>query len=294
MRIACLQFAPQVGHVSNNISRADQIISEAHPGDLQDLDLLVLPEMAFSGYNFKSLQEIMPYLEPAASGISADWARTMARKYNCVVGVGYPEVVREKQDGQEVSKNYNSLVFIGKDGKVAANYRKSFLYYTDETWALEGNGFYQGKLDGLGKVAMGICMDINPYKFEAPWDAFEFGCHVRKIRANLAIVSMAWLTFADRELFASIPKRPDLETLQYWVRRLEPVMRTDDDSTEEIIVVFANRCGTEDEVLYAGTSTVVGIQNGEVNVYGILGRGEENLLVVDTDKPAFAKLVSSP
>ena len=49
MRIACLQFAPQVGHVSNNISRADRIISEADPEDLQNLDLLVLPEMAFSG-----------------------------------------------------------------------------------------------------------------------------------------------------------------------------------------------------------------------------------------------------
>ncbi|KAK3994725.1 carbon-nitrogen hydrolase [Cladorrhinum sp. PSN332] len=292
MRIACLQFAPQVGHVSNNISRADQIISEADPGDLQNLDLLVLPEMAFSGYNFKSLEEIMPYLEPSASGISADWARAMARKYDCVVGVGYPEVVREKNE-QEMSKNYNSLVFIGKDGEVAANYRKSFLYYTDSTWALEGSGFYQGKLGDLGKVAMGICMDINPYKFEAPWDACEFGSHVRKIRANLAVVSMAWLTFADREIFTLVPERPDLETLQYWVRRLEPVIRTDDDNNEEIIVVFANRCGIEDEVLYAGTSTVLGIQNGQVNVYGILGRGEEKLLVVDTDEPPFAKIVSA-
>ncbi|KAK4163621.1 carbon-nitrogen hydrolase [Cladorrhinum sp. PSN259] len=299
MRIACLQFAPQVGHVSNNISRADQIISEADPEDLQNLDLLVLPEMAFSGYNFKSLQEITPYLEPSASGISADWARTMARKYECVVGVGYPEVVRrekeEEEEKQETSKNYNSLVFVGKDGEVAANYRKSFLYYTDETWALEGDGFYQGELEGLGKVATGICMDINPYKFEAPWDACEFGCHVKKIRANLVIVSMAWLTFADRENFTSVPERPDLETLQYWIRRLEPVIKADGDSnnSEEIIVVFANRCGIEDEVLYAGTSTVVGIQNGEVNVYDILGRGEEKLLIVDTDKPPFAKIASA-
>lgn len=39
-----------------------------------------------------------------------------------------------------------------------ANYRKSFLYYTDQTWALEGpTGFYAGDISGLGKVAMGIC-----------------------------------------------------------------------------------------------------------------------------------------
>ena len=49
MRIACLQFAPQVGQVSNNISRADKVLSEADPSDLENLDLLVLPEMSFSG-----------------------------------------------------------------------------------------------------------------------------------------------------------------------------------------------------------------------------------------------------
>jgi protein N-terminal amidase len=38
-----------VGDVSNNIARAEAVLSEAVPDDLQNLDLLVLPEMAFSG-----------------------------------------------------------------------------------------------------------------------------------------------------------------------------------------------------------------------------------------------------
>ena len=41
-----------------------------------------------------------------------------------------------------------------------ANYRKSFLYYTDATWASEGQGFYEGKLGNFGQVAMGICMRL--------------------------------------------------------------------------------------------------------------------------------------
>jgi len=49
MRIACLQFAPQVGDVSNNLNRADAVLSKADPVELDNLDLLVLPEMAFSG-----------------------------------------------------------------------------------------------------------------------------------------------------------------------------------------------------------------------------------------------------
>ncbi len=46
MRIGCLQFAPQVGDIDNNLSRADAVLSKASP---ENLDLLVLPELAFTG-----------------------------------------------------------------------------------------------------------------------------------------------------------------------------------------------------------------------------------------------------
>lgn len=46
MRIGCLQFAPQVGDIENNLNRADAVLSKA---DMEDLDLLVLPELAFTG-----------------------------------------------------------------------------------------------------------------------------------------------------------------------------------------------------------------------------------------------------
>lgn len=55
--------------------------------------------------------------------------------------------------------------------------------------------------------------------------------------------------------------------------------------------MFCNRTGMEDDLVYAGTSSVVGIKDGEVNVYGILGRGAKDLLVVDTSNGPFAKLV---
>lgn len=46
MRIGCLQFSPKVGDVDNNLNRADAVLSRANP---DSLDLLVLPELAFSG-----------------------------------------------------------------------------------------------------------------------------------------------------------------------------------------------------------------------------------------------------
>lgn len=50
MRIACLQFAPLIGDVENNINLANAILDKTDP---KHLDLLVLPEMAFSGEFFK-------------------------------------------------------------------------------------------------------------------------------------------------------------------------------------------------------------------------------------------------
>lgn len=83
-----------------------------------------------------------------------------------------------------------------------------------------------------------------------------------------------------------------MDTLTYWISRMEPIIRADSD--EEVIVVFANRTGLEEEATYTGTSAVVGVKSGEVSVYGILGRGENKLLVVDTDDQPFAKLVYRP
>ncbi|KAK0635500.1 carbon-nitrogen hydrolase [Bombardia bombarda] len=295
MRIGCLQFAPKVGDVSNNLNRADAVLAKADPTELDNLDLLVLPEMAFSGYNFKSVQHITPYLEPSGSGISSLWARTTALKYDCTVAVGYPEKVTASRRRPSVSSSpeyYNSLIIVNGDGETVANYRKSFLYYTDATWALEGGGFYAGEMEDFGQVAMGICMDINPYRFEAPWNAFEFSVHVLRVKANLVILSMAWLTREDRSTFTPFPQDPDMETITYWIQRMEPIIRAEKD--EETIVIFCNRCGIEDDVVYAGTSAVVGIKNGEVSVYGLLGRGVKELLVVNTDLPPFAKLVNRP
>lgn len=59
-------------------------------------------------------------------------------------------------------------------------------------------------------------------------------------------------------------------------------------------MVFCNRTGTEDDVVYAGTSAVIGIKEGEVNVYGILGRGEKSLLIVDTENSPIGKLINRP
>ncbi|CZT07612.1 related to amino-terminal amidase [Rhynchosporium graminicola] len=247
MRIGCLQFAPQVGDVDNNLNRADCVLSRSN---LQTLDLLVLPEMAFT------------------AGITSPWARTTALKHNCIVTAGYPEKVNVSNKWPANPKYYSSVIMVNSEGETVANYRKSFLYNTDETWALEGEGgFYNGDNEKLGNLAMGIgkrneivartavLTGILGLDLKSAW---EFAHHILHAQANLVILTLAA------------------------------------EAVVEIIVVFANRCGTEEEVTYAGTSAVIGINNGEVKVYGILGRGEKGLLVVDTNRRPEAKLVSTP
>ncbi|KAM3475880.1 hypothetical protein MY8738_007192 [Beauveria namnaoensis] len=286
MRIACLQFAPQLAAIEGNVERADAILSRADP---QDIDLLVLPELAFSGYNFKSLGQISPHLELGEFGITAAWSRQVALKYDCAVIAGYPEKIDPVHSWPADPEYYNSAIIIDGDGSVVGNYRKSHLYYTDETWALEGrDGFFTGHVRGLGQLVVGICMDINPYRFEAPWEAFEFSSHALRAGARLIVLSMAWCTNADQQEFCIKPDEPDMDTLLYWITRLQPIISI--DFNQETIIVFGNRCGAEGDTTYVGTSTVIGVKSGEIFLYGILGRGEESLLVVDTDAQPYAKI----
>ncbi|KAI5297409.1 Carbon-nitrogen hydrolase, partial [Ascosphaera atra] len=101
MRIATLQFAPAVGAVDENIRRADELLAELQEKvrrfDRQ-LDLLVLPEMALTGYNFPSAEAITPCLETIGEGPSATWAAKAANKLNCAVCVGYPEAVSDTNE----------------------------------------------------------------------------------------------------------------------------------------------------------------------------------------------------
>lgn len=294
MRVAILQFAPQLHSVNSNIHKADTLIADLAPSSV---DLLVLPELAITGYNYPSLESIKPYLEPTTSGRSTQWAIDTARRLRCHVTVGYPERTTDTP-----SKNYNSTVMVLPTGEVIANYRKSFLYYTDETWASEGDScFFFGSLGALGKVAMGICMDINPYKFEAPWGKCEFATHCVTKGARMVVLSMAWLTRLTPEELTGPGERekPDSDTIMYWLQRFQPLFQAEREVGEDVVVVLANRSGSEpgkvagvsqgvnetgeEVVSYAGSSCVIKVRQGDVQIYDMLGRAEEKLLIVDTD-----------
>ncbi|KAF2115010.1 carbon-nitrogen hydrolase [Lophiotrema nucula] len=280
MKIACLQFAPELGKVQENIRKADEILQKTQVP--LKLDWLVLPEMAFSGYDFHSLEEVQPFLEPTTSGITTQWAIQVALHYKCHVTVGYPEITTTTPPTQ-----YNSTVTVSPSGVVLTNYRKTFLYYTDETWSAEGDKrFFSGPLGGLGNVTLGICMDINPYKFTAPWEDYEFANAALQSSSELVCVSMAWLAHLTPTEIMTNPTQADFATVAYWVERFQPLVEKAGE--QPIYVVLANRCGMEKAVVYAGSTTVLKIEGGGVSLYETLGKFEEKCLVVDlNERPKF-------
>ena len=112
---------------------------------------------------------------------------------------------------------------------------------------------------------------------------------------------MAWLTtLGEEELCGEeVKAEPDWGTVGYWVGRVEPLVNRRGNEGEdgderrggedgEKVVVFANRSGVEEgNARYAGSSCVIGVggegnAGGRVRVWGVMGRGVEGLLVVDT------------
>jgi protein N-terminal amidase len=141
---------------------------------------------------------------------------------------------------------------------------------------------------------MGICMDINPYKFLARWEEYEFATHVLTSRTPLVVLSMAWLTRLTPQELAELPLRPDEETFAYWIQRFQPLvekgvggqgMEGEGGYDGPIAVVCANRCGIEGVACYAGTSSVFVVDKGTVNIYDVMGKLEEKCMVVDLTRP---------
>ncbi|CAG8720294.1 15485_t:CDS:2 [Cetraspora pellucida] len=247
MKIACLQFNPIIGEVQTNQRRASEMLEKYQPGEI---DILVLPEMAFTGYVFKDKEHIMPYLEDAETGTTVRWAKEQALRLQAFVMVGYPQIVKGDPD-----KYYNSVCFVGRNGNLIETYQKTHLFSTDESWAEEGPGFKSIHVPGLGKVGFGICMDLNSYKFQTEFTAFEFARFHLRQQSDIILCSMAWLLTESSS-----------NNVDYWCYRLLPLFNdtytNDEESTagiqsldatrnRNVLFVASNRTGSENGDVYS-------------------------------------------
>jgi len=85
-RVAAIQFEPASGDKAANIAALVNL-TEAADG----VRLIVLPEMATTGYCWESRAEIAPFVEPVPGPTTERFAAIAAR-YACYLVVGLPEM----------------------------------------------------------------------------------------------------------------------------------------------------------------------------------------------------------
>jgi len=146
-RIAVAQYAPRVGEVEHNRAAA---VRWAEAAAEQGADMVVLPELASSGYTFASEAEAEASAEDVASGATIAALIEVARASGMHIVCGVDE-----RDGE---CRHNSAVLLGPSGHLAT-YRKLHLFYDEKSWFVPGGELPVVELP-FGRVGMIICYDL--------------------------------------------------------------------------------------------------------------------------------------
>ena len=156
--------------------------------------------------------------------------------------------------------------------------KPSLLYFVKhilphyKVWATEGDGFCSIYYKPLNrKLGFGICMDINPYEFEAPFHAYEFATFHKEQGSDIIIFSSAW---TDSEEDSDDP----FSTINYWAARLNPLM---EPGGKKCLFLCSDRIGRENDTTYVGCSCAISL--GDRKLLGNLGKRDESVLVVRID-----------
>jgi len=142
-----MQTSPVFGEVEKNVERAVRKITLKSFGGA---DLIVLPELFSTGYQFKTKAEARKLSEDAPSGPTTRRLIEVAKKTGCHVVFGMAE-----KHGKDI---YNSAVLVGPKGFIGL-YRKAHLFRSEKKIFTPGNTAFKVYDIGKAKVGMMICFD---------------------------------------------------------------------------------------------------------------------------------------
>jgi protein N-terminal amidase len=91
LNVWILQFGAVYKDKEKSIQKADELLKKYSLKN--EIDIVVLPEMAFTGYKFKDKEDISPLLEVAGWGPTFEWWKKTAEKLQSYIFWGYPEKV---------------------------------------------------------------------------------------------------------------------------------------------------------------------------------------------------------
>jgi predicted amidohydrolase len=144
MRVGFFQFDPAFGEVKRNVEHVLRRLEKT------EADLVVLPELFTSGYQFISPKEVAGLAEEIPTGYTTKRLSELARDRGMGLVAGLPE-----RSGEHY---YNSAILIGPKGHVAT-YRKVHLFDEEKRWFSPGDGgFKVHRINGV-RVGMMVCFD---------------------------------------------------------------------------------------------------------------------------------------
>jgi len=144
MKVGYIQFKPAFGDTAANVEAMKHFISTT------EADLLVLPELATTGYTFASKEELAPIAEPFESSPSLDALQKTARERSCGLVVGFAEA-----SGDRI---FNSAALLRPDG-TRGLYRKIHLFGAENLLFDPGDRPFEVFDFGGVRLGVMICFD---------------------------------------------------------------------------------------------------------------------------------------
>ena len=145
MRIAIVQFFPAFCNPNENIVILRTLLQKCYGADL-----VVLPELSNSGYNFQNQEQAWDSSEKVGDGEFSRFLKEQAQLMGCSIISGINE-----RDGEKL---YNSAIMVDKDG-VQGVYRKLHLFLNEFDFFEKGNlGLPLFEIGGE-KIGVLICFD---------------------------------------------------------------------------------------------------------------------------------------
>jgi len=144
LRVGYYQFRPRFGEPRANCDRVLRRLSDV------EADLIVLPELPFTGYLFRDRRELTSLAEDPRSSSLIDDLLALCRKRSMFLVTGFAE-----RDGRRV---FNSSLLLGPRG-IVRTYRKLHLFNNEKRWFDPGDlPFAIDRVRGV-RVGMMICFD---------------------------------------------------------------------------------------------------------------------------------------
>ncbi|MBS1261543.1 MAG: (R)-stereoselective amidase [Calditrichaeota bacterium] len=145
--VGYIQFQPEFGEVKKNLDKAEEFIRS-----VPDADLLVLPELITTGYEFLDRDEVARYAEPFNGGPTARRMAKLAREFKTTLVIGFPE-----KDTRH-NRLFNSCILVTPDG-MAHVYRKIHLFDREKELFDRAHNQPPVIVTPAGRIGLMICFD---------------------------------------------------------------------------------------------------------------------------------------